>query len=31
MTISARGITHFIDDEAIFMTIEQWERGNYII
>ena len=26
MTISARGITHFTDDEAIFMTIEQWER-----
>ena len=26
MTISARGITHFVDDEAIFMTIEEWER-----
>ena len=26
MTISARGITHFVDKEAIFMTIEEWER-----
>lgn len=26
MTISARGITHFIDDEATFKTIEEWER-----
>ena len=26
MTISARGITHFIDDEATFLTIEEWER-----
>lgn len=26
MTISARGITHFVDDEATFMTIEEWER-----
>lgn len=26
MTISARGITHFLYDEAIFLTIEEWER-----
>jgi dynein heavy chain len=26
MTISARGITHFLDDEATFLTIEEWER-----
>ena len=26
MTISARGITHFVEGEAIFMTIEEWER-----
>jgi len=26
MTISGRGITHFIEGEAIFMTIEEWER-----
>lgn len=26
MTISARGLTHFVDDEAKFMSIEEWER-----
>jgi dynein heavy chain len=26
MTISARGITHFVGGEATFMTIEEWER-----
>lgn len=26
MTISARGITHFVNDEATFMTVEEWER-----
>jgi dynein heavy chain, axonemal len=26
MTISSRGITHFIKGEAHFMTIEEWER-----
>ncbi len=26
MTISARGITHFINEEANFMTVEEWER-----
>ena len=25
-TISARGITHFVQGEAIFQTIEEWER-----
>ncbi|KAL4466850.1 hypothetical protein ABPG74_010447 [Tetrahymena malaccensis] len=28
MTISARGITHFIDDQAEFKTIEEWERES---
>lgn len=26
MTISARGITHFLDDDATFLTIEDWEH-----
>mmetsp|Transcript_28714 Transcript_28714/g.25821 ORF Transcript_28714/g.25821 Transcript_28714/m.25821 type:complete len:201 (-) Transcript_28714:115-717(-) len=26
MTISSRGITHFLDDDATFLTIEEWER-----
>jgi len=26
ITISARGITHFVQGEAIFQTIEEWER-----
>ena len=28
MTISARGITHFVDNEAEFKTIEEWERES---
>ncbi|EGR31243.1 hypothetical protein IMG5_115030 [Ichthyophthirius multifiliis] len=28
MTISVRGITHFIDNEAEFKTIEEWERES---
>jgi dynein heavy chain len=26
MTISSRGITHFLDDEATFVTLDDWER-----
>jgi dynein heavy chain len=26
MTISARGITYFLDDDATFLTIEEWEH-----
>lgn len=26
MTISSRGITHFIDDEAYFISLEEWKR-----
>lgn len=26
MTISSRGITHFLDEDAQFLTIEEWER-----
>ncbi len=28
MTISARGVTYFINDEAVFKTIEEWERES---
>ncbi len=28
MTISARGITHFLDDDATFLSIEEWERES---
>jgi dynein heavy chain len=26
MTISARGIIHFVDNEAYFISLEEWER-----
>ena len=26
MTISSRGITHFIDEEAYFVSLEEWKR-----
>lgn len=26
MTISERGIIHFLDEEVTFLTIEEWER-----
>ena len=26
ITISARGITHFVQGEAIFQMIDEWER-----
>ncbi|EGR30170.1 hypothetical protein IMG5_139330 [Ichthyophthirius multifiliis] len=28
MTISARGVTHFVNDEAVFKTIQEWERES---
>ena len=26
MTISSRGITHFVDGEGTFLTLDEWER-----
>ncbi len=26
MTISARGITHFVEGEGNFLTLDEWER-----
>ena len=26
LTISSRGVTHYINREAIFMTLQEWER-----
>ena len=30
MTVSSRGIVHFINDEANFMSISEWEREQRV-